>query len=135
VINAVLHSDYSIKGCHIQIAIFDDRIEFINPGGLPFGQTILKALSGFSKLRNRVIGRVFKELKLIEQWGSGLQRILAVCAKEGLNTPLIEEQNNQFRLILYGKRMQKRQLVEWEKSLIRHLTEEGSVATKYAAKI
>lgn len=92
-INAVLHADYAMKGCHIQIAIFDDRIEFINPGGLPFGQTIEKALSGFSKLRNRVIGRLFRELKLIEQWGSGLQRILAVCKKTGLKTPLIEEHN------------------------------------------
>ena len=44
VINAILHSDYSMKGCHIQIAIFDDRIEITNPGGLPFGQTIQKAL-------------------------------------------------------------------------------------------
>jgi predicted HTH transcriptional regulator len=35
VINAILHSDYSIKGCYIQIAIFDDRIEFTNPEG-PF---------------------------------------------------------------------------------------------------
>jgi predicted HTH transcriptional regulator len=27
---------------------------------------------GNSKLRNRVIGRVFKELRYIEQWGSGI---------------------------------------------------------------
>lgn len=135
VINAVLHSDYSIKGCHIQIAIFDDRIEFTNPGGLPFGQTIQKALQGFSKLRNRVIGRVFKELKLIEQWGSGLQRILAVCEKEGLKTPLIEEHNNQFRLTLYGKRIQQRQLLAWEEVLIDHLETRQSITTKEASKI
>ncbi|HEY4831496.1 MAG TPA: ATP-binding protein [Waddliaceae bacterium] len=135
VINAILHSDYSIKGCHIQIAIFDDRIEFTNPGGLPFGQTIQKALQGFSKLRNRVIGRVFKELKLIEQWGSGLQRILAVCAQEGLDSPLIEEHNNQFRLTLYGKRSQPRQLLIWEDMLIMYLVEKQSITTKDAAKI
>jgi ATP-dependent DNA helicase RecG len=100
---------------------FLTRIEFTNPGGLPFGQTIQKALMGFSKLRNRVIGRVFKELKLIEQWRSGLQRIIAVCEKEGLNIPLIEEHNNQFRLTLYGKRIQQRQLLIWEEVLIDHL--------------
>lgn len=135
VINAILHSDYSIKGCHIQIAIFDDRIEFTNPGGLPFGQTIQKALLGFSKLRNRVIGRVFKELKLIEQWGSGLQRILGVCAKEGFKPPLIEEHNNQFRLTLFGKRTQQRLLLPWEKVLIDYLAKQPSVTTKEAAKI
>lgn len=134
-INAILHSDYFIKGCHIQIAIFDDRIEFTNPGGLPFGQTIQKALQGFSKLRNRVIGRVFKELKLIEQWGSGLQRILAICAQEGLDLPLIEEHNNQFRLTLYGRRSQPRQLLDWEEVLVEHLARKQSITTKEAAKI
>ncbi len=132
--NAILHSDYAMRGCHIQIAIFDDRIEFTNPGGLPFGQTIQKALSGFSRLRNRVIGRLFRELQLIEQWGSGLQRILAVCAKEGMKTPLIEEHNNHFRLTLYSKRVEKRRLLEWEESILLYLGDNSSVTTKDAAK-
>jgi ATP-dependent DNA helicase RecG len=82
-----------------------------------------------------VIGRVFRELKLIEQWGSGLQRILAVCKKEGLKTPLIEEQNNQFRLILYGKRAQQRQLLVWEEPLLHYLAAKPSITTKDAARI
>jgi len=135
VINAILHSDYAVKGCHIQIAIFDDRIEFTNPGGLPFGQTIQKALSGFSKLRNRVIGRIFRELQLIEQWGSGLQRILAVCEKEGLKVPLIEEHNNQFRLVLYAKKVGQRRLLKGEEILVHYLEEMLSITTKNAAKI
>ncbi len=85
-INAIVHTDYAMKGCHIQVAIFSDRIEITNPGGLPFGQTLKKALSGYSRLRNRVIGRVFRELKLIEQWESGLQRIIETCKKMGLQT-------------------------------------------------
>lgn len=135
VINAILHCDYSMKGCHIQIAIFDDRIEITNPGGLPFGQTIQKALQGFSKLRNRVIGRVFKELKLIEQWGSGLQRILAVSSQEGLRPPLIEEHNNQFRLTLYNERSKSRQITVWEEVILTHLENYPSITTKEAAKI
>lgn len=135
VINAILHSDYSIKGCHIQIAIFDDRIEITNPGGLPFGQTIQKALQGFSKLRNRVIGRVFKELKLIEQWGSGLQRILTVCEQEGMKPPLIEEHNNQFRLTLYSERSRLRQLATWEEVILEYIARHSSITTKEAAKI
>lgn len=135
IINAILHSDYSIKGCHIQIAIFDDRIEITNPGGLPFGQTIQKALAGFSKLRNRVIGRVFRELNLIEQWGSGLQRIFAVCKEEGLKPPIIEEHNNQFRITLYSERIKQRQFLDWEKTLINFLKKKGSITTKTSAEI
>lgn len=134
-INALLHADYAMKGCHIQIAIFDDRIEFTNPGGLPFGQTLEKALSGFSKLRNRVIGRLFRELKLIEQWGSGLQRILSVCKKAGLQRPIIEEHNNHFRLILFAKRVEKQISLKWESLLISYLEENTSITPNQAAKI
>jgi ATP-dependent DNA helicase RecG len=135
VINAILHADYAMKGCHIQIAIFENRIEFTNPGGLPFGQTIEKAISGSSRLRNRVIGRVFRELQIIEQWGSGLQRIIGTCKKQGLKTPLIEELNNQFRLTLYSNQIEEIQVEPWGKLLIKFLKEEGSVTTKDAAKI
>lgn len=133
--NAILHADYAMKGCHIQIAIFDERIEFTNPGGLPFGQTLQKALSGFSKLRNRVIGRLFRELRLIEQWGSGLQRILAVCKKAGLQTPVIEEYNNQFRIILFSKRIDKGISLKWESLLFSYFEAHTSISTKQAAKI
>jgi predicted HTH transcriptional regulator len=46
---------------------------------------------GVSKLRNRVLGRIFRELGLIEQWGSGLQRMFSACAEAGQDEPHIEE--------------------------------------------
>ncbi len=70
-INAIVHADYSFKGTNIQIAIFSDRIEITNPGALPFGLSLEKALSGVSQLRNRVIGHIFRELGLIERWVLG----------------------------------------------------------------
>ena len=134
-INSIVHTDYSMKGCHIQVAIFADRIEITNPGGLPFGQTLKKALSGYSRLRNRVIGRVFRELKLIEQWGSGLQRIIETCKKMGLQEPLFEEENNQFRITLFS--LKKRQILmnSWEKKLINYLQINESIKSKEVAKL
>ncbi|MBN1309099.1 MAG: hypothetical protein JXA18_14340 [Chitinispirillaceae bacterium] len=73
------------------IIIFDDRLEAENPGLLPVGLTIEDILKGVSKLRNRVIGRIFKELRLIEQWGSGVQRMLKECRSAGLADPQFEE--------------------------------------------
>lgn len=67
VINAIVHADYSFKGANIKIAIFSDRIEIKNPGALPYGLSLEKALSGVSQLRNRVIGHIFRELGLIER--------------------------------------------------------------------
>lgn len=91
VINAVLHADYSTMRSSIQVAIFDDRMEITNPGPLPLGLSLEIALSGVSQLRNRVLGRVFRELRLIEQWGSGLARIRDVCLQYGGSSPKFEE--------------------------------------------
>ena len=71
IMNAIVHADYAQPGAPIRVALFDDSLEVENPGLLPFGLTIEDIQKGISKLRNRVIGRVFQELKLIEQWGSG----------------------------------------------------------------
>jgi ATP-dependent DNA helicase RecG len=56
---------------HILIAIYSDRMEIQNPGMLPFGMTMEDFTNGVSKVRNRVIARVFRELGLMEEWGGG----------------------------------------------------------------
>jgi len=100
IINAIVHTDYAERGSPLRVAIFDDRIEIENPGLLPLGLTIEDIQKGVSKLRNRVIGRVFHELGLIEQWGSGIQRMMAACREAGLPDPQFEELGTRFRLTL-----------------------------------
>lgn len=102
IVNAVTHADYSQSGAPIRIAIFDDRIEITNPGILLAGLTVADLTSGVSKLRNRVIGRVFREAGLIEQWGSGIQRMMAACATAGLPAPRFEEVGTSFRVTLFA---------------------------------
>lgn len=133
IINAIVHADYSIKGVYISIAIFDDRIEITNPGGLPFGFTMEKALAGSSRIRNRVIAKVFYHMKWIEQWGSGLHRIIKECVQRGLEKPKFEEINNQFRVTLYGKKSKKMILEPSQKELIQYLKKKEKVSTKEAA--
>jgi predicted HTH transcriptional regulator len=98
IINAVVHADYGQRGMPIRIAIFDNRIEVENPGGLPPGLTIEDIRQGVSKLRNRVLGRVFHELHLIEQWGSGIQRMTGACHEAGLPEPQFAEIGSGFRV-------------------------------------
>lgn len=101
-INAIVHADYSQQGSPIRIAIFNNRIEIENPGLLRFGLTIEDIKNGVSKLRNRVIGRVFSEIGLIEQWGSGIQRIISVCKESGNRPPIFEEIGTHFRVTLFS---------------------------------
>jgi predicted HTH transcriptional regulator len=100
IVNAVVHADYAQRGAPIRVSTFDDRCEVDNPGLLPFGLTIDDLLRGVSKLRNRVMGRVFRDLGLIEQWGSGIQRMTAACLDAGLEPPVLEELGVHFRVTI-----------------------------------
>ena len=100
-INALVHNDYSVQGSHIQIAIFDDRLEIQNPGMLPFGFTMEDLKSGVSKVRNRVIARVFHELQLMEVWGSGYKRCIEDCKLGNYPMPEWEESGAAIRVIFF----------------------------------
>jgi len=105
IVNAFVHADYAQRGSPLRLAVFRDRIEVENPGNLPPGLTIEDILRGVSKLRNRVIGRVFHELKLIEQWGSGVQRMINACRQAGLPVPEFEEIGSSFRVTFHRQKI------------------------------
>jgi ATP-dependent DNA helicase RecG len=55
-----------------------------------------------SKPRNRLIAQVFNDIKLIEKYGSCIQRILTECAKVGIPAPSFEEKFGGF-LVTFRK--------------------------------
>jgi predicted HTH transcriptional regulator len=65
------------------------------------GLTIEEMKQGASRIRNPVIARVFKELNLIEQWGTGVRRIFAEARELGLPEPKIEETALRLRFTVY----------------------------------
>ena len=79
---------------------FDDRIEIESTGVLIPGLSIEDLPRWISRLRNRFISRVFRELGLIEQWGSGIPVILEEAASQHLPPPLFEEVGLRFRVTL-----------------------------------
>lgn len=101
VINAIVHADYSQIGSPIRVAIYDDRVEIENPGILLPGMTIEDVRQGVSKIRNRVIARVFREINLIEQWGSGFRRMMQEAEEQHLPEPVIEEVGMKVRVTVF----------------------------------
>ena len=101
----VVHRDYRDSGDSI-VKIFDDRIEFFNPGKLYDDITIEKLQSGnySSRSRNRAIAKMFKEAGRIEKYGSGIARIKNECLKHGILEPVFEEFQHGFRVILYKQK-------------------------------
>ncbi len=133
VINAVAHADYAQRGAPIRLSIFDDRLEVENPGLLPFGLTLDDLRRGISKLRNRVIGRVFHELGLIEQWGSGIQRMTAACRDAGLAAPVLEEIGSRFRVTILTVRTGAPTLDETDQAILDALARGNGLSTQEIA--
>jgi ATP-dependent DNA helicase RecG len=98
VINAVCHRDYTIMS-HIEIRIYDNELIVWSPGGLPLGLTMEDLYKPHaSKLRNKGIAEVFFDTKIIEQWGSGIEKMLKYCEEAGVLEPVFEEYQG-FRVI------------------------------------
>jgi ATP-dependent DNA helicase RecG len=120
VVNAIVHRDYRDSSDSV-FKIFDDRIEFYNPGKLPEGLNIEKLLSGdyISTIRNKKIAEVFKEANMIEKYGSGIGRILEGFGKHRLSAPKFEEISNGFRVTAFKETIKKDTIKDTKKDTIR----------------
>jgi len=103
IINALVHRDYENYGRDIKLGIYDDMVNIVSPGGFPLSITEKYLLKGRSEIRNKVLARVFKELDYIEQWGSGVKRIMASCETYGLKKPDIRETGDSVDVCLYRR--------------------------------
>ena len=81
IINAFVHNDYT-REIAPKFEIFNDRIEITSAGSLPDGLSKNEFFEGFSIPRNKELMRIYKDLDLVEQLGSGIPRILESYNKE-----------------------------------------------------
>jgi ATP-dependent DNA helicase RecG len=83
VINAFCHRDWRDPD-YIQIAIYKNRVEIRNPGGLFDGLTFEAMRRGnVSHRRNPLIADLFRRIDMVEAWGRGMPLILE-------NAPTVE---------------------------------------------
>jgi len=81
IVNCIVHNDFSHEIPPV-FEIFSDRIVMTSYGGLIPGQSEGDFFSCSSMPRNRELMRVFKDVGLVEQLGSGMSRILKAYDKE-----------------------------------------------------
>jgi ATP-dependent DNA helicase RecG len=89
-VNAIAHRDYW-SAAKVQVRIFNDRIEFWNPGRLPEGwtaETLTKKHE--SHPANPLISKQFFWIKYVEEVGSGTNKIVKWCREWGLPDPAFE---------------------------------------------
>lgn len=100
IVNAVIHRNYLEKS-RIDISIYDDRVEITSPGLLYGGLTVDDIKQGYSKIRNVLIAKIFYQMHLMEQWGTGIQRIISDCKEFNLNEPMFIQHSNFFRVTIF----------------------------------
>lgn len=98
-INALCHKDYAVYGGSIGLAIYDERMEIFNDGGLLPGVTLEKIKSGFSMLRNPLIAEVLYKGDLIEKWGRGVHDIISNCMNAGDPEPELLVDDFEFKIV------------------------------------
>ena len=85
VVNALAHRDYRSTG-NVQIHVSLDRLEILSPGGLPAGMSEA-ALGSESRPRNALLFKLLYQMKAVEQVGSGIRRMRALCREHGCEEP------------------------------------------------
>jgi ATP-dependent DNA helicase RecG len=94
----------NIGNKRIVILSVNDKIEFYNPGCLPDSISVNDLLSNNYKStpRNKRIAEFFKELGLIEKYGSGIQRIINYFKEENLPLPEFKNISDGFQVTVFA---------------------------------
>lgn len=102
VVNMIAHRDYSNAMSASRVLIFRNRIEWLNPGGLPAGVTIKDILAA-QAARNPVILSILYESGYVEAIGQGIDTVVTVLSREAMAPPQFEDTGSFFRVTVFGK--------------------------------
>jgi len=139
IVNAIVHRDYR-NPSKAQVRIFDDRIEFWNPGKLPEGWSIETLREEHaSEPFNPLIARIFFWVGYVEEVGTGTNKIIKWCKKWGLPEPEFKIKSNNIVVILRKSRITEEYLNtlglnEKEKEIIQAIKEKGKITSSDVQK-
>lgn len=102
--NILIHQDFSIRGTGPMIEIFNDRIEFTNPGKLLPSKKLDRLIRTTPESRNEVLAAAFRRFNICEERGSGFEKAVIAIELFGLPPLKFEETENAFKVTMYSPR-------------------------------
>ncbi len=104
IINALCHRSYESLSSTVSLAIYDDRIEICNPGRFPLGITPDNIKQSHeSHPFNPIMASVLYKSTWLENWGSGISRMVNACQKHNVPEPYYEIRNDNTIAIVFKK--------------------------------
>lgn len=100
VANALIHQDFSISGTGVMIEIYSDRIEITNPGK-PMIDTD-RFIDHSPESRNEALARFMRRLKICEERGSGIDKVIYQAETYQLPAPEFINGDNYTRVKLFA---------------------------------
>ena len=89
IVNALAHRDYGLTGATVDVTVRDDRIEVRSPGPLP-GHITIDNMREEHYSRNPRIMRVLKTMRLVEEFGEGIDRMYREMESRLMEPPSFE---------------------------------------------
>jgi ATP-dependent DNA helicase RecG len=116
IVNAVAHREYMTDKSPIQVYVFDDRIEIVNPG-VP--NVDIEELEGKHIPRNELICKLLNDHGYMEGFGTGIARMRLQMRNHGLGEPILEIKKQYFKATFLGPKEDILKLVKPERTDLR----------------
>lgn len=97
--NSLVHRDYRKMHQPIKIAMFDNRVEIENPGGLMPGLTTLNLIHK-RDWRNPLLAELMKKFGFGEMDGQGIDRIYSLTLALKVPPPILADHQSSFIVVL-----------------------------------
>lgn len=137
-INALCHRQYDQPGGSVSLAIYDDRVEIINPGKFPNAITPESIkLPHDSFPFNPVIADVLYLSTYLESWGSGAKRIIDACKENGIPDPVWQSQNGCVSIVFFRRNCTENcteKLTDKQREIIKLIEADAAVTLEKMAK-
>ena len=88
-LNALAHRDLTLTGTTVDVVLWDDAVEIWSPGGLPGHVTADNIKSEHFSRNPRIMG-VLAALKLVEEFGEGVDRMYRAMEERLLPEPILD---------------------------------------------
>lgn len=122
-VNALVHRDLSAlaRGTPVQVRMFPDRLEIVNPGGL-FGPVTIERLGeeGISSSRNPVLMKLLEDTPVpgrnevvCENRGSGIGAMLAALRQAGMGPPRFADRIASFQVAFPNHTLLDAETLQW----------------------